>query len=71
VLRTKSDLVPEEDRGPGIVAPDSWGEFHVSSVSGEGLDHTIEALWKRVREEKARLEATGTDPFEGVEEWRP
>jgi len=72
VLLTKCDLVPQAERGAPLTAPDAWGVFVISSVSGEGLSEALEGLWAEVRAEKERAAgAAGGDPFEGVEEWRP
>ena len=72
VLVTKADLVPPEAREPVVGAPDAWGVFAVSSVTGEGIAEALEGLWAEVRAEKERAaRAAGDDPFEGVEEWTP
>lgn len=74
VVRTKADLVPPEERGEGPTAPEAWGRFDVSSVTGEGLEALKEALWRRVREEKERARASGSesgDAFPELEEWAP
>jgi GTP-binding protein len=71
VLLTKSDLLPADRQELELDAPEAWGQFRVSSVTGAGLEAVTEALWMQVRAEKERAEAVGTDPFDGVDEWRP
>lgn len=71
VIRTKADLLPQGERDGELRAPDAWGQFVVSSVTGEGVDDAVEALWSAVRDEKARSSDDEADPFDGVEEWRP
>lgn len=71
VLLTKADLLPADEE---IVfeAPDAWAVYRVSSVTGEGLQDTLEGLWTAVRREKDRLAAEDDeDPFAEVEGWRP
>jgi GTP-binding protein len=69
VVLSKADLVPPGER-PGLDAPDAWGVFEVSAVTGEGVDELAEALWRRVREEKER-EPGDEEPFPELEEWTP
>jgi GTP-binding protein len=57
VVFSKADLVPEDTTVPSIEAPDAWGLFSVSAVTGRGLPELKEGLWSRVREER---EAAGT-----------
>jgi GTP-binding protein len=72
VLVTKTDLLPPEERELALEAPDAWGVFPISSVTGEGLPELCEALWRRVREEKERTRETPSDDqFTGLEAWRP
>ncbi|MFQ5679823.1 MAG: GTPase ObgE [Gemmatimonadota bacterium] len=55
VLVTKADLVPEEERVPGLEARGAWGTFVLSSATGEGVAPVMEALWRRLQEERARI----------------
>lgn len=72
VVLSKADLLAPEEEPPLIQAPDAWGTFAVSAVSGRGLDRLAEALWERVREEKERARARrGEEPFPELEEWTP
>lgn len=72
VVITKADLVPDAADAPAIEAPDAWGQFVVSSVSGQGLAELEEAMWKHVRSERERDRgASGTDMFPELEEWAP
>ncbi len=57
VVFSKSDLVPQGTAVPSIEAPEAWGVFSVSAVTGQGLSELKEGLWSRVREER---EAAGT-----------
>lgn len=49
VVMTKADVRSPEEAVPAIEAPGAWGRFVVSSVTREGLDALLEALWGRVR----------------------
>ena len=69
VVLSKTDLTPP-DAGTRLEAPDAWGQFRVSAVTGSGLGGLLEGLWRHVREERAR-DAPPEDPFDGDEEWRP
>lgn len=68
---TKVDLTAEDDREWELKAPDAWGTFAVSSVSGDGLGDLLQGLWTRVHEEKKRESAGASDLFPELEEWRP
>ena len=52
-------------------APEAWGSFVVSSVSGEGLGDFLQGLWAQVEEEKKLDRLDQSDPFPELEEWRP
>ncbi|MDP2481115.1 MAG: GTPase ObgE [Candidatus Palauibacterales bacterium] len=72
VVLSKADLLASGEEAPAIEAPDAWGIFTVSAVTGRGLDRLAEALWERVREEKERARARrGEEPFPELEEWTP
>lgn len=72
VVITKSDLVPDAADAVTIDAPEAWGQFVVSSVSGEGVTGLKEAMWERVRSERDKdRTASGTDLFPELEEWAP
>ena len=68
---TKADLRPEDDRDWVVEAPEAWGSFVVSSVSGEGLVDFLQGLWAQVEEEKKLDGLDQSDPFPELEEWRP
>lgn len=72
-LVAKADLVPPEEREVPLEAPGAWGTFVISSVTGEGLAELKEALWLRVRKEKARAreESDESELFPELEEWAP
>lgn len=67
VVLTKADLIGPEDDPPALEAPEAWGVFAVSSVSGRGVTELLEALWKRSRS-VAREEAGDVDEGEW---WTP
>ena len=71
IVVSKADLSPAEDRNWDIDAPQAWEQFVISAVSGEGLSGVLEAVWRRVSEEKAREATDADDPFPEIEEWRP
>ncbi len=50
VVFTKADLLPPDDPTPRIDAPAAWATFRISSVSREGLEPFLDALWDRIRE---------------------
>lgn len=71
VVITKADLAPAGERDPGLEAPEAWGVFTVSAVTGEGVPALEEALWERVREEKEAARGEDEEPFPELEEWTP
>jgi hypothetical protein len=50
-----------------VNAPDAWAVFFVSSVSRQGLDPLLEALWTQIREVVAQVDPNA----EEVEDWTP
>ena len=68
---TKADLRAADDRDWDLDAPDAWGRFVLSSVSGEGLGDFLQGLWARVDEEKRRERDQSPDLFPELEEWKP
>jgi len=71
VVISKADLHPPEEREFELRAPEAWGRFVISAVSGEGLASFLEALWARVSTEKDRAAPEAPDAFPELEEWRP
>ncbi len=72
VVITKVDLVPDPADAVRVDAPEAWGQFVASSVSGAGIDALKEAMWQQVRSERDRDESdSGTDLFPELEEWAP
>lgn len=59
VVLTKRDLLPPDAELPVVEAPESSGQFVISSVSGAGLDDLKEFLWRFV--EVARRDAAETE----------
>lgn len=68
---TKADLRPHDDREWDLDAPEAWGRFVISAVTGEGLADFLEGIWARVDEQKKREKAEAPDLFPELEEWRP
>jgi GTP-binding protein len=68
VVFSKADLLAGEE-APSFEAPDAWGTFIVSAVTGEGVPELLEALWRRVQDLK-RADAPEADA-PTMEEWRP
>jgi GTP-binding protein len=68
VVLSKADLLAGEPP-PALDAPDAWGTFVVSAVTGAGIPDLLEALWQRVRE----LKQAGTPEADATttEEWTP
>jgi GTP-binding protein len=50
VVITKIDLLPPQEPGRMLNAPDAWGQYAVSAVTGRGLDVLLEDLWAHVRD---------------------
>lgn len=71
LVMTKVDLLTPDDRDWELEAPEAWGFFVISSVTGEGLPAFLEGLWTRVTEEKVKERAEAPDLFPEMEEWRP
>ncbi|MFO7892536.1 MAG: GTPase ObgE [Longimicrobiales bacterium] len=65
VVVSKADLLGPDHEPPTIDAPEAWGTFLISAVSGRGIDEWKEAMWRRVREELDDAMEEDTEP------WRP
>jgi GTP-binding protein len=57
VAWTKADLVPEGELPPLPLTPDAFAQFVISSVAHRGLDAFLDALWRRLAEERSAAEA--------------
>ncbi len=66
VVLSKADLLGA-DTPPAVDAPEAWGVFVVSAVTGAGIPELLEALWQRVRDEGQAAPESG----EPMEEWTP
>jgi GTPase len=66
VVLSKADILASDAHPPLPDAPEAWGAFLLSGVTGAGVDEWKEAVWRHVREETARESAAG-EP----EPWRP
>jgi len=56
LVLTKGDLLGPTEESPSVQAPEAWGQYLVSSVTGEGIPALLEALWARTRGPSAPLE---------------
>ncbi len=63
VVVTKMDLVGQGDAPPYPQAPDAWGAFRVSAVTGRGLPELLEALFAHCRMEADRRAVAEEDPW--------
>lgn len=64
---TKADLLPEGAAAPEIEAPDAWGTFVISAVSGRGVQEWKEETWRRVRKTLQAEREEQPEP----QPWRP
>ncbi len=60
VVFSKMDLHPPDAGEPAVEAPGAWGVYHVSAVTGRGLDALLEGCWRRLKEAR-RAEEDGGD----------
>jgi GTP-binding protein len=67
VAITKTDLKPPDEPLPELRTDDALGVFGVSSVTRQGLDEVLEALWESSRAVRAE-ERAGEESSEG---WMP
>jgi GTP-binding protein len=67
LVLSKTDLLGSVEATPSVVAPEAWGTFPISAVTGRGLSELLEALYARVR----RAEAEGEDEEEEEAWWVP
>lgn len=68
VVFSKADLRPPDSPAPKVDAPDAWGAYHVSAVTGQGLGELLEGCWRQV--EAARTQAaSGADLSTDEPEW--
>lgn len=50
VVLTKADLLGPDEPAPTLEAPDAWGVYVISAVTGAGVPALLEDLWSHVRE---------------------
>ena len=62
VVFSKADLVPSGDPPPDADAPDAWGSYHVSAVTGQGVGDLLEGCWRQ-------LEVAKRGSEDGEERW--
>ena len=61
VVFSKMDLLPPGVANPAVEAPGAWGTYHVSAVTGKGLDALLEGCWHQLRAARRAEEAGGDD----------
>ena len=59
VVFSKMDLHPPDAGEPAVNAPGAWGTYHVSAVTGKGLDALLEGCWHRLKEARRAEEGGG------------
>ena len=64
LVLTKADLLAPDEAPPAVGAPEAWGVFLISAVSGRGVEELSEALWAKTREAVQAEEARAPE-----EEW--
>lgn len=69
LILSKSDLLPPAEQPPTPPAPDAWGTFAISAVTGQGIAELKEALWARVQK-VVDSERVPEEEME-TESWRP
>ncbi len=57
VAFTKADLAPEGEEPRLPPTPDAFAQFVISSVAHRGLEPFLDALWRRLAEDRAATEA--------------
>ena len=61
VVFSKMDLHPPDAREPLVEAPGAWGTYHVSAVTGKGLDALLEGCWRQLQKARQADEGGGDD----------
>lgn len=61
VVFSKMDLHPPRAAKPAVEAPGAWGTYHVSAVTGKGLDALLEGCWRQLRAARRAEEGEGDD----------
>ena len=64
VVFTKADLLPPEWPAPRVEAPGAWGQYVISSVSHQGLDDLLEALWSQATTVETRTTEEVSEAWE-------
>ena len=49
VVFSKMDLLPPDAESPAVDAPGAWDTYHVSAVTGRGLDALLEGCWRQLK----------------------
>ena len=62
VVFSKMDLHPREAGEPAVEAPEAWGTYRLSAVTGKGLDAFLEGCWGQLRTVR-RDEESAEDPW--------
>lgn len=61
VVFSKADLRPPGSPAPDVDAPRAWGAYHVSAVTGQGLNELLEGCWRQVEAARAQAAPPATE----------
>ena len=61
VVFSKMDLHPLGAEAPAVEAPEAWGTYHVSAVTGKGLSALLEGCWRQLEGARRAEESAGDD----------
>ncbi|MYH53926.1 MAG: GTPase ObgE, partial [Gemmatimonadetes bacterium] len=61
VVFSKMDLHPPDAGEPALEAPGAWGTYHISAVTGSGVDALLEGCWRQLRDARRAEEGAGDD----------
>ncbi|MDE2793345.1 MAG: GTPase ObgE [Gemmatimonadota bacterium] len=61
VVFSKMDLLPPGAVKPALEAPGAWGTYHVSAVTGTGLEALLEGCWHQLQAARRAEQAAGDD----------
>lgn len=61
VVFSKADLLPVGEEQPAVEAPDAWGTYMVSAVTGQGVGGLLEGCWRQLAASRATAQP-GEDP---------
>ena len=61
VVFSKTDLNPPGAEMPAVEAPEAWGTYPISAVTGKGLDALLEGCWRQLELARRAEESAGDD----------